>query len=100
PCARRTAARLLPRTAQRHAAVPGDREALLLRLGARAPRPLRDDDAPAPEAGRARRSLRLRDRLHPRVDRTSSALAAAAVAGSDGLPLHDPQRRLLLPAAA
>ena len=76
-------------------------QVLLLGLGARTPhRPLRDADPAAPEAGPARRPDRLRDRLHPGPARAPPALAAAAAARRDRGPLHDPQRRLLLPAAA
>ena len=45
-------------------------------------------------------AARLRDRLRPGPARAPPALAAAAAAGGHRRPLHDPQHRLLLAAAA
>ena len=63
-------------------------------------RPLRDADVAAPRTRPDLGRARLRRRLRPGPARPPPPLAAAAAAGRHRRPLHDPQHRLLLPAAA
>ena len=85
---------------QRCPARPAE-QALLLRLGDGQHRPLHDADCSSTWCSvLISVADRLRDRLRARAARPPPPLAASAALGGDRRPLHDPQHRLLLPAAA
>ena len=91
--------RLLPRPLAERRQLRGQQR-LLPGLDRPPPRPLRVALLAAPVPGRGVGRPRLRDRLRARARRAPPAPARRPDHPGHGDPLHDPQPRLLLPAAA